>query len=227
MELTPIEHPILTSPNQFNSEIQNPDLILAKSSVSIGITRSKQEDADVIKKFSGQGEGGLSAITGTLSNFLLVVSLLSSTGAIAGPLLGMIKVFKLVYSLRLINVYFGNILEAFLSSLSEGFGNKALPGTKAEPYSVNTRGKLSLYNIGVITNDYLHIPYLMLILTRLLGVLTSHFKKKIKRAKMLSYSHLIIINVLDIFKTSIFYSSIYDIGIYTVHELLHHDLYIK
>lgn len=168
-----------------------------------------------------------SVVTGTLSKFLVIISLLSSTGAIAGPLLGMIKVFKLVYSLRLINVYFGNILEAFLSALSDGFGNKALPGAKVVQYSAKTRGKLSVYNIGVITNNYLHIPYLMILLSRLFGILTSHFKKKIKRAKLISYTHLIIINIFDIIKTSIFYSSIYDIGIYTVHELLHHDLNIK
>lgn len=166
----------------------------------------------------------MSAITGTISSFLLVVSLLSSSGAMAGPLLNMIKVFKLVYSLRLINVYFGNILEAFLAALSEGFGNKAEPTNQALMFFVNTRGKLSTYKISVITNDYMHMKYLMIMFTRLLGFIGAHFKRKVKRAKNIEYMHLIMINLIDMIRTSIFYSSIYDIAIYTVHELLHHDL---
>ena len=81
----------------------------------------KAEDAATIQQYSGKGSidfQGMSAVTNTISSFLLVVSLLASSGPLAGPMLNMIRVFKLVYSLRLINVYFGNILEAFLSALS-------------------------------------------------------------------------------------------------------------
>jgi Na+-transporting methylmalonyl-CoA/oxaloacetate decarboxylase beta subunit len=35
------------------------------------------------------------------------------------------------------------------------------------------------------------------------------------------------INVLDMVKTSIFYSSVYDVALFTVHQLLHHDLTIE
>lgn len=53
------------------------------------------------------------------------------------------------------------------------------------------------------------------------------FKKKIARGIEINYSHLIMINLIDSVRTSIFYSTIYDIGIYTIHELLHHDLNIE
>ena len=35
------------------------------------------------------------------------------------------------------------------------------------------------------------------------------------------------INVLDMIKTSIFYSSVDDVALFTVHELLHHDVTIE
>jgi hypothetical protein len=103
-----------------------------------------QENPETIKKYSGKGGidfQGLSSVTSTISGFLLVISLLASSGALAGPMLNMIKVFKLVYSLRLINVYFGNILEAFLVALSEGFGSKAKPSNSSLTFFTSTRGK--------------------------------------------------------------------------------------
>ena len=190
----------------------------------------KQEDPATIKKYSGKGGidfEGMSAVTSTISGFLLVVSLLASSGALAGPMLNMIKVFKLVYSLRLINVYFGNILEAFLTALSEGFGNKAKTSNLSLIYFTQTRGKLTAFEVGVLSNDYMNVTYLLIFFTRLFGMISTHFKSKIKRAKDLSYGHLIIVDVLEMFRTSIFYSSVYDIALYSVHELLHHDLKIN
>lgn len=189
-----------------------------------------QENPETIKKYSGKGGidfEGLSSVTSTISGFLLVVSLLASSGALAGPMLNMIKVFKLVYSLRLINVYFGNILEAFLVALSEGFGSKAKPSNSSMIFFTSTRGKLTVFEIGVLTNEYMHFSYLLILFTRLFGIISAHFKSKIKRAKDLSYGHLILVDVLEMFRTSIFYSSVYDIALYSVHELLHHDLTIN
>lgn len=69
----------------------------------------------------------MSSMASMLSGFMLVISLIGSSGSLAGPMLNMVKVFKMVYSLRLINVFFGNILEAFLEALSKGFGSDAIP----------------------------------------------------------------------------------------------------
>ena len=204
-------------------------MLLSDEEASVQFARVKQENPETIKKYSGKGSidfGGLSAVTNTISGFLLVVSLLASSGALAGPMLNMIKVFKLVYSLRLINVYFGNILEAFLMALSQGFGSTAKPSNSALTYFTKTRGKLTVYEVGVLSNEFMHFSYLLILFTRLFGIVSAHFKSKIKRAKELSYGHLILVDVLEMFRTSIFYSSVYDIALYSVHELMHHDLTI-
>jgi hypothetical protein len=181
----PINNTLLTSPHPYISEIFIPDFLLADKPAELQIASKKPEDEDTIKKYSGKGSinfQGMSAITNTISGFLLAVSLLSSSGPLAGPMLNMIKVFKLVYSLRLINVYFGNILEAFLSALSEGFGSTAKSDDNSLYYFTNTRGKLSQYNIGVLSNYYLNMKYLFIFLTRIFGILSDHFKRKIRRA---------------------------------------------
>lgn len=169
----------------------------------------------------------MSAVTNTISSFLLVVSLLAASGPLAGPMLNMIRVFKLVYSLRLINVYFGNILEAFLSGLSKGFGNLADADDKAIFYFTNTRGKLTVYDIGVLSNYYLYMKYLMIFMTRVLGIISDHFKRKIRKAHTLDQKHLMMVNLVEMIRTSIFFSSVYDVALYSVHELLHHDLSIQ
>lgn len=53
LEITPKEHSILSTPNEFNPEISDPDLVLAAESTSISFNRIKQEDSDTIKKYSG------------------------------------------------------------------------------------------------------------------------------------------------------------------------------
>jgi BarA-like signal transduction histidine kinase len=63
--------------------------------------------------------------------------------------------------------------------------------------------------------------------SQLLSIYAAVFKNKIRKAKRLEHKDLIIINVLDMAKTSIFYSSVYDVALFTVHELLHHDLTIE
>ena len=106
----------MTSKNKFSPEIDDGDLILAEDEAEINLTRIKQEEQETIRKYSAEGGisgGGISPIIFIISKFLMVVSILVKSG-MAGPLLGMINVFKMVYSLRLINVFFGNILEAFL-----------------------------------------------------------------------------------------------------------------
>ena len=123
-----LNNTILSSQHPLIPEVRTPDFLLSKEVATLQIVARKTEESDTIKKYSGKGGidfSGMSGVTNTISSFLLVVSLLASSGAMAGPILNMIKVFKLVYNLRLINVYFGNILEAFLSALSEGFGNTA------------------------------------------------------------------------------------------------------
>ena len=60
----------------------------------------------------------------------------------------------------------------------------------------------------------------------LLSMTERLFKSKIFRPGQISNTHLIYISLIDSLKTSTFYSFIYDIGIYTIHELLHHDLTI-
>jgi hypothetical protein len=73
----------------------------------------------------------------------------------------------------------------------------------------------------------MYLSYLLIMFSQLLSILGAVFKSKIKRVNRLDYSHLIMINVLDMIKTSIFYSSVYDVALFTVHELLHHDLTIE
>jgi len=230
LKVSPVNSTLLSTPNPYNPAIENPDMLLADEETSVSFARVKQENPETIKKYSGKGGidfQGLSAVTSTISGFLLVVSLLASSGALAGPMLNMIKVFKLIYNLRLINVYFGNILEAFLIALSEGFGNKAVPSDSAKTYFTRSRGKLTVFEIGVLSNEFMHFSYLLILFTRLFGIISAHFKSKIKRAKELSYGHLILVDLIEMFRTSIFYSSVYDIALYSVHELLHHDLTIN
>ena len=170
--------------------------------------------------------GGISPFIYLITQFLMVVSILVASGT-AGPLLSMIKVFKMVYNLRLINVYFGNILEAFLQALSKGFGSNNLSTDLASFYFTKHRGKLSNFKISVLSNDHMYLSYLLIMFSQLLSIIGAVFKSKVKRAKRLDYGHLIMINVLDMVKTSIFYSSVYDVALFTVHELLHHDITIE
>ena len=105
--------------------------------------------------------GGISPIVYLITQFLKVVSILVASGT-AGPLLSMIKVFKMVYNLRLINVYFGNILEAFLQALSKGFGSNNLSTDLASFYFTKHRGKLSNFKISVLSNDHMYLSYLLI-----------------------------------------------------------------
>ena len=72
----------------------------------------------------------------------------------------------------------------------------------------------------------MHITYLLVLISRILGFMSEHFKKKIRTAAVLEYSHLLVVDIIEMVRTSIFYSAIYDIALYSVHELLHHDLTI-
>ena len=86
---------------------------------------------------------------------------------------------------------------------------------------------MTVYNIGVLSNYYMHIGYLLILITRILGFMSEHFKKKIRNAAVLEYSHLLIVDLIEMIRTSIFYSTVYDIALYSVHELLHHDMTVQ
>lgn len=62
---------------------------------------------------------------------------------------------------------------------------------------------------------------------KLLEILEYSFKRKIKNASELSKYDFIFLKLLDSVRSAIFLSSIYDVVLYSSHELLHHDLQIE
>lgn len=78
-----------------------------------------------------------------------------SAGAPSGPIISLIKLFKLFFRLRLINVYFGRLLAEFIkiigSSFSKGYELNSLAEIEQAMF-MDTRGKLTKYEVPIFAN---------------------------------------------------------------------------
>ena len=229
LTLMVLENHLLFEENELdNSESLNKSILsIPVDPLSIEFVPLKQEPKSVIDSFSKGGidEEQFALYTAFVTNIVDSISFLASAGLLTGPLIHIKRCFKTIYSLRLVNANFGNMLEAFFETLSRGFEkfDTTMKGDEAK-FKVKTRGKLSQYGISVLSNNYLTMIYTLYIISRMLSIHELLFRSKIDDMWTLSDFDLRAIIILDKVKTSLFLGSVYDMVFYSTHELLHHDL---
>lgn len=100
-----------------------------------------------------------------MSSIALGLVMLSAS-APSGAIINLIKLFKLFFRLRLVNSFFGRLLEQFIKVIGENFGKMFiidnLTSSELMMFS-QTRGKLSAFKIPVFAN-YIIGPKIMIYL---------------------------------------------------------------
>lgn len=108
------------------------------------------------------------AIIEAVSSAALGLVMLSAS-APSGAIINLIKLFKLFFRLRLVNSFFGRLLEQFIKVIGENFGKmfiiENLTSQETMMFS-QTRGKLSAFKIPVFAN-YIIGPKVMIYLVRI------------------------------------------------------------
>lgn len=89
-----------------------------------------------------------------VSNVAIALTLISS-GAPSGAIINLIKLFKLFFRLRLVNSFFGRILEEFTKILGSSF-NSAYEWKEKQEFEKlmfrDTRGKLTEFELPIFAN---------------------------------------------------------------------------
>ena len=174
------------------------------------------------------GEAQFSFYAKFMTHFMGTISFLSNTGLLVGPLIHIKKTYRMIYSLRLVNVYFGNIFEGFLNSLDQSFKSRDSSMTRYDDiYCIKTRGKLTEVGVSVVANNYMGVLFLAYILSRIFSIFERLFKTKIRSIRNIDSVWPKVVVIFDRIKFSLFISLIYDLSFYSMHELLHHDLNIE
>jgi hypothetical protein len=188
----------------------------------------RPDDPESIKQFTERGQNfeGATKFIEIITQFKLYLSILAASGAVSGPVLNMVKIFKLLYQLRLVNVFFGNILEGFLDSLDGGLSKNFILTDKDRLYMMKTRGKLTHYNVPVLSNKIIGTKFLFYFITKWIGLYEEMFKRSIKDVKKVPMSYVLIFKLINMIKTSIIFSTIYDVYFYGIREIAQHDLLI-
>ena len=107
---------------------------------------------------SSEGVQSVMAVFGSISLAVTVIG----GGVPAGPIISMIRLFKFFFRMRLVNTYFGEILEYFISQLGEMMSTTSYEFSDTDRfYFINTRGKLSRYKVTVFASNMLYDKMLM------------------------------------------------------------------
>jgi hypothetical protein len=89
-----------------------------------------------------------------ISNFAIVITFLSA-GSPSGPIINLIKLFKLFFRLRLVNQFFGVIIEEFTKILGSNFESAYEWKDRRDFEKLmfrDSRGKLSDFEIPILAN---------------------------------------------------------------------------
>ena len=218
---SPAIHAII--PTQENE----PYLILLNKTATLSLEQSAPENPIIINKATDKFITTAGVTATVASTFLLMLAILSSSRTLASPILNIFKIFKLIYLLRLINVYFGNILEGFLRMLSAGLGSQAIPERTDWALMTKTRGKLSMYLLSPIANKYVALKYLLYLLSKLAHLTYFLFKREIKIIDNLDSGILTLMKFLENGSSAFYFSNVFDLVFFSAHELLHHDMTVR
>lgn len=210
-----------------NKETSHPELVIKSEDIFITLDRIKQESSELIKQYSANSISTAGESTSSFMNFILSISILASAGGLISGILTALKTFKLIYMLKLINVFYGNILEAFLETLGASFNQNRIANDQDLRYMMKTSGKLSFNRISVISNNYLYVQYMLYLATKLASIFHWTLKSKVPNPQKLTKIHFIAYGIIDSMKNSIFYSTLNEVALYSVHEILHHDLTVE
>lgn len=86
-----------------------------------------------------------------------MIMTLFSAGVPAGPVISLIKLFKMFFRLRLVNTDFGELLGYFLSVLGEMMQTVSYKFQDLDRiYFVKSRGKLTEYDVTVFAANVLY-----------------------------------------------------------------------
>lgn len=95
-------------------------------------------------------------VMGIVGSISLVMTLFSA-GVPAGPVISLIKLFKMFFRLRLVNSDFGELLGYFLSMLGSVMQTTSYEFSDLDrTYFVKTRGKLTEYKVTVFAANILY-----------------------------------------------------------------------
>ena len=164
---------------------------------------------------------GIMGVVGMMS----VVASIVSAGAPSGPVVQIIRLFKIFFRLRLINSFFGELLDYFLSQMGEMMKSSSYEFSDLDTkYFVETRGKLTEHQITIFSSFVLYDKIMIYLLLKLFSIMSSRLKRNILNPDTLTTFDFYFVKIVDSFSTVLILSGIYDFTLYCTHEILHHDM---
>jgi hypothetical protein len=192
----------------------------------ISISGDSPEKASNVDNAGSMGEN-MDSISGAMSiigAFSIALSVVSA-GAPSGPIVAIIRLFKIFFRLRLVNTFFGTLLDFFLSQMGEMMSGSNYKFTDLDTqYFVNSRGKLTEHQLPVFSSFVLYDKIMIYLILKLFSITTRRLKAKVKNPDNLTTFDFYFVKLVDSFSTVMIMSGIYDFTLYCSHELLHHDL---
>jgi hypothetical protein len=129
--------------------------------------------------------------------------------------------------LRLVNSFFGSLIDFFLSKMGEMMKTSSYVFTDEDTrYFVKTRGKLSLHKITVFSTFILYDKMLIYLLLKLFNIVARRLKQFVSNPDKLTTFDFYFVKLVDSFTTIIILSGLYDFTLYCSHQVLHHDINI-
>lgn len=122
---------------------------------------------ETVKTMSGNLDNNKETLE-LVSTVAIGLSIMSA-GAPSGPIISLIKLFKLFFRLRLINVYFGRLLSEFIKMIGSSFSKGYLLDSLAEVEQamfMDTRGKLTKYKVPIFANFIIGGKLIMYLVSR-------------------------------------------------------------
>ena len=163
------------------------------------------------------------SVVSMVSSVMSVLAIASTSG-LGAPLLKILRIFKLISRLRLINVFFGSYLEMFLQAAGNLYalgGDKiTLETAKLQP---NTRGKLDMYKVSVLSADVMAIKYAVYFLSLVVRIYRTKIRQYAWRKGQLSILDAILDSIGERCKTMLLLMVGIDIFFYSLRCVSHMD----
>ena len=163
------------------------------------------------------------SVVQTVSSVMSVLAIASTSG-LGAPLLKILRIFKLISRLRLINVFFGSYLEMFLQAAGNLYalgGDKiTLETAKLQP---NSRGKLDMYRVSVLSADVMAVKYAVYFLSLVVRVYRTKIRRYAWRRGQLGVLDAILDSIGERCKTMLLLMVGIDIFFYSLRCASHMD----
>lgn len=220
-----IEEEIERQPDQQTEEDPAKPLILINRTEEITLSGREIIDEATIKTFGtmGRAAGVMITITAVVTGLLAGFSVCFPFG-IGAFLLSFFQIIEIISRLSYINVNFGLILTALLEGLDEAMGLPEIPikiifAEDHEKYFIDTRGKLTFYEVSPIVLSTIPLFSFLYIAIWLIYLMTIFILKK---KRVITPSNLVFVKKVLSLRFMIYGMGILEFMLYSTHGLIHH-----